>query len=542
MFSKKIVVRGLAFLTSIVLLIVFMSFSAMATIYYVSSSIGNDAWEGTTPEPIPAENPTNGPWKSIYRVNGQTFEPGDTIKFKRGDTWITCYWGDGVLTPPTSGTADNRITFTNYGTGDLPLFRGAVQIVSSNYRWTKSNSGKNEYYCEAAGGGFPWLYSVRVVEADNEGLLWKDEPGSLADHEWGWGDNDALGFNTVYVRDKSGAPGSENGFQSVLASQSSCIVINDKSYIDIDGIETRNGSFGIRIINDAQQNRIMNCVCTHNHDGIDAWADQEDYGGNNEVYNCNCSYNYRHGIMSSNQGKGFSLIHYNLCEYNNQFGIWIAQANGSCIIEHNECRYNSQDIKDMRWGYWGIEVVQNSSSDYHIVRYNKCHHNTRPDLKFRDGGGINIRADNAKVYYNLCYLNDGPGIGGGHMEETPHHDAKVYHNVCYHNCQNYYFYSIWNCAEFFLHGDIYNYTFSNNIVEKDPEVDYYIVYIQNDNGMNLDYNCYYSPDGEYMFSLDGWSYSFDKWQSYPRYNDSNSFCSDPQFVDAENGDFHIRYG
>lgn len=545
MIRKKIAVKVFGVL--VVLFLLSTSTALAATTYYISSSNGDDNYNGIY---VTYQGGDNGPWKTIHKVNEQAFEPGDTIKFKRGDTWITWGWGDGVLKPPTSGNADNRITFTNYGDVNLslPVFCGSIDLINNDYyQWTLSNNGINEYYCEATGGGKPWFYPIKVVEADNEGLLWKDKPlfpeeeagpGFLADHEWGWGDNNSLGFNTIYIRDDSGVPESKNGFQSVLAGLSDCIRINGKSYIDIDGIETRNGNTGIRILNDAQYNRIMNCVCTHNHDGIDAWANQK-VGGNNEVSNCYCSYNYRMGIMSSGEGKGFSLIHYNLCEYNNQFGIWIAQKNGSCIIENNECRHNSQDIKDTRWGYWGIEVVQNSSSDHHIVRYNKSHHNARPYCKFRDGGGINIRADNALVYYNLCYLNDGPGIGGGCMSEAPHHGAMIYHNVCYHNCQGLFSY-IDFCADFSFHYGIYNCKFRNNIVQKDPDCfNCYLVYIENISGMDIDYNCYYSANGEYSFYWDEVFYSFDNWQSELS-NDIYSFCSDPQFTDDTNSDFHIR--
>ena len=49
-----------------------------ATTYYVSSSTGDDANAGTS---------TSVPWKTIAHVNGQTFQPGDSILFKRGDVW-----------------------------------------------------------------------------------------------------------------------------------------------------------------------------------------------------------------------------------------------------------------------------------------------------------------------------------------------------------------------------------------------------------------------------------------------------------------------
>ena len=120
MISKKIILKGLAVLAGVFLLEVSVTSNAQATIYYVSSSIGDDTWEGT--EPLPTENPTNGPWKTIHKVNEQTFEPGDIIKFKRGDTWITDYEHDEHLIPPSSGSLGNPIRFMAYGEGDKPTF------------------------------------------------------------------------------------------------------------------------------------------------------------------------------------------------------------------------------------------------------------------------------------------------------------------------------------------------------------------------------------------------------------------------------------
>ena len=75
--------------SGVVLLIMF-SANAWATTYYVSSSAGSDANNGTS---------TSTPWQTIAHVNAQTFQPGDSILFKRGDVW------NESLTPPSSGTS-----------------------------------------------------------------------------------------------------------------------------------------------------------------------------------------------------------------------------------------------------------------------------------------------------------------------------------------------------------------------------------------------------------------------------------------------------
>ncbi|OXM14394.1 hypothetical protein [Paenibacillus herberti] len=67
------------------------------TAYYVSSSAGDDANDGLT------EATT---WKTLAKVSGMTFLPGDRILLKSGDTW------NEKLTLKGSGTLANPITIT----------------------------------------------------------------------------------------------------------------------------------------------------------------------------------------------------------------------------------------------------------------------------------------------------------------------------------------------------------------------------------------------------------------------------------------------
>ena len=57
-------------------------------VYYVDSVGGNDTNNGTT---------TNSAWQTLVKVNGTIFQPGDSILFKAGGSWI------GPLHPNGSG-------------------------------------------------------------------------------------------------------------------------------------------------------------------------------------------------------------------------------------------------------------------------------------------------------------------------------------------------------------------------------------------------------------------------------------------------------
>jgi hypothetical protein len=74
-----------------------------------------------------------------------------------------------------------------------------TSLINSSYKWTDSVAVPNEYHVELAAGGDPSVSQPTTVylaaSAMTEGTL-----GSLAAGEWAYGDNDTLGYNTLYVR------------------------------------------------------------------------------------------------------------------------------------------------------------------------------------------------------------------------------------------------------------------------------------------------------------------------------------------------------
>ena len=81
-----------------------------------------------------------------------------------------------------------------------------LSLVNATYKWTASGSGTNEYYCEAAAGGNPSLTEAKCCSLNGAFMLATNGTmGSLNASEWDWGDNDTLGYSTVYVRLADGA-------------------------------------------------------------------------------------------------------------------------------------------------------------------------------------------------------------------------------------------------------------------------------------------------------------------------------------------------
>jgi hypothetical protein len=109
-------------------LIVLMTFKiANATNYYVDATNGNDDNSGNTPEQA---------WQSIEKVNGANLTAGDSVLFKRGET----FRGNLV---PKSGSALGNITYGAYGTGSKPNLFGSIQKNSLS-NWV--NEGGNIWH------------------------------------------------------------------------------------------------------------------------------------------------------------------------------------------------------------------------------------------------------------------------------------------------------------------------------------------------------------------------------------------------------------
>jgi len=94
-------------------------------IYYVSSSSGDDSYDGTI------ENP----WKTINKVNSYSanYNAGDSILFKKGDTFILTE----KLFIDKSGDSGGTITISSYGTGENPILSG-FEVLSG---WTSYGDG-----------------------------------------------------------------------------------------------------------------------------------------------------------------------------------------------------------------------------------------------------------------------------------------------------------------------------------------------------------------------------------------------------------------
>ena len=138
---------------------------AADTTYFVSSSDGADSNTG-----LSAETGSNGPFKTIAKVNALPLQPGDAVLFKCGDVWRA-----EMLVINNSGTVDNPITFGSYpgGCANKPIVSGAQPISG----WT-AYSG-TLYYADLSAGANAGKFPTGVNQ------LFRNErpapPGPLAE-------------------------------------------------------------------------------------------------------------------------------------------------------------------------------------------------------------------------------------------------------------------------------------------------------------------------------------------------------------------------
>src|SRR5208283_1040713 len=121
--------RGHRFMKTVFIIVLVLGLSGVgwATTYYVSSSTGSDLNGGTSAAAA---------WQTIGHVNLQTFLPGDSVLFKRGDVW------NESLVPGSSGSAGNPIAFDAYGTGAAPNLTGYYAVPSSAWVNVTGNAWK----------------------------------------------------------------------------------------------------------------------------------------------------------------------------------------------------------------------------------------------------------------------------------------------------------------------------------------------------------------------------------------------------------------
>jgi len=153
----------------------------------------------------------------------RTFSASDPIYNRIIDNWITAdafaaYYpidGQYMLCMPGHHrvlVSHVKIPTTNpeqvgvrYAWAEYELY--LHELTSSVYKWTLKSGETDIYRCEIAAGGDP-SFDVQpdVIIKGGQKCTNQAVIGNLEDHQWFYGDDDTLGYDTVYFKDATGDP------------------------------------------------------------------------------------------------------------------------------------------------------------------------------------------------------------------------------------------------------------------------------------------------------------------------------------------------
>lgn len=97
-------------------------------------------------------------------------------------------------------TAYNKVWVGTTGDYQLASNWKAISVRTGSWSWTLSGSGTNEYYLRTSGGASPGFGAAPGSVQINGSDATVGSLGSLAAGRYGYGDNDTLGYSTIYVR------------------------------------------------------------------------------------------------------------------------------------------------------------------------------------------------------------------------------------------------------------------------------------------------------------------------------------------------------
>ncbi len=369
------------------------------TKYYISSSTGNDANDGKSPETA---------WKSALKVNDYEFNEGDGVFFKRGDTFRI----DKQM------NAKSGVTYSAYGEGAKPRIVASIDASDSDnwiktshdnlYAYTYPLTGEEDVGTIVFDGGRAWGVQIQKTTQGNwldigtvyNGLEYFTVPtGKFTDqcdlsenlefyHNWD--------DNTLYLYCKDGNPGEV--FSSIeIVDRGSAIGIGNGHDIVIDNLEVFGaGAHGIGA-GDIENVTVQYCK----FEWIGGSVQSRGFGG------ANYGVRYGNAVQSYGKSKNF-VIRYN---YASQIYdcCWTAQYQKVAVIDGLQIYGNVAEYCNT-----GLEVWQEGGSVTNmklydnITRYNGygfSHQRLTKDANFFYGSSFNSTFENNDIYNNVNYLS-----------------------------------------------------------------------------------------------------------------------------------------
>ncbi|MFO7445619.1 MAG: right-handed parallel beta-helix repeat-containing protein [Ignavibacteriaceae bacterium] len=539
-----------------VFLFLILSVTAYATTYYVDFENGNDSFRGTSESEA---------WRTISKVNSQTFQAGNVVLLKRGGKWRE------QLNIKNSGSAGSPVTVGSYGSGDKPVISGAdlltgFELHSGNV-WKKSSASPRQVFFSNIRGKQKLSIGDLTEERDwyfNSGILYvrsASDPASAFSIEAAVRQN-AINVNAknIIIQD----------IQVEKTFNETVIVSSNSENVIIDNLDFIQWTNEITALRGGIKMTGKNCILKNSTFGRNTGKDIEDQnwagytavvaGGinpevvNNKVYHTslenedpNGKYAYgirilsaggiikvhgntvyhtgSNGIFADTKTKAGDEIHIynNTVSYAGQAGISLYKTRGSDgiggtgYVYKNNVSYSNRLGGELGGGgnrAAGIHFNDGVQSGVSLSQpYMKwyCYENvvySSQSLNERnspdsDGIAVDYNANGVEVYKNLVYDCDGKGIYIWNAD-----NCKIYYNIVYGNDCGITVTALGKNGETTDNNDIFNNVFYKN-------------YNGDGRGKNYDTEIYFGQNGRNNKFVNNILYASSKGHAY-LYNTTNT--------------------
>ena len=419
--------------------------------YYISSSEGDDANDGTIDAPI----------KTLERLSLIPLKPGNTVNFKSGDRF------DGHFVVNGSGTLENPITITSYGDGAKPIITGevgsagggdyqeAILVENQDNMIFDGLEINNERTIDRTGVDETDAFGIYIYNSGTEvmrNFVFRNmtfqnvyAPKPILQGE---GEDSFNGLEVAAVRffvEKNTVEGQEKNIQDVL--------MEDCYFTDLQrlGVHMKHGG-GADGIGDEMMNRNMNLVFRNNefhytggtcilptktyncliednlfnHPGSDVDERMPNRGSSVWTWRCYNTVIQRNRCISTRgylDSHGFHIDHenhntfvqYNYMEDCEGGFVEILGGNVNAVYRFNVSVNDGwRDNPNWKNSNHTIWINQNAPSGTHYCDYSYIYNNTVIiDQPYTTA--IDINAKNTHIFNNIFYSSNGAGIGTKQM-------------------------------------------------------------------------------------------------------------------------------
>jgi len=482
--------------------------------FFVDATGGDDEDTGTS-----AANA----WQTISKVNSSSFDPGDHILFKRGETWR----GESMAVP-SSGTANAYVTFGAYGTGANPIIDPTTEfndwVLDTGAIWRRAQTNAS---------------SLTQVFEDGVRMIFAANKAAMVAGSWAY-DSGIPGYIHVWCSD-SGNPNTGHvvEYDAVSLADLGTFRLNGKSYLVFDSIDIYRPGDCAFIAEDtvtpSTNVTIQNCNFSYcggrsvllGTNGATTWT----YPTDVTVSNCvahddldvpfwvgHCTRVIIEDCEAYDCGKDtdpYGKLYPNTKHYPN--GILISAEAQDCIIRNNY-------VHDI----YGIAILDERSGG--LVGSNTIIDGNLVDETGYTFNCIQVHGDSTVIRNNITYNNNtGMGISLGGLSGLP---------IAPLICHNTFISASGDQTSVYISSGT-DVVFKNNIVVRAGATNRYItVFAAMTTEFTGNNNLYYGAStGRWFWGPTEYT-TFGTWQSNSG-QDANGLNEDPDFV-TPNTDLHLQ--